>query len=57
MMDYQRLIPVVEEALALSRRTWDKPTAISDDYFAWVILNEIRRAGFAIAPKDGSPQA
>jgi hypothetical protein len=52
-MDYQGLIPLIESAMDKTRRN-PKPgePVPSDSCYAWVILNEFRRAGFDIIPKD-----
>jgi hypothetical protein len=28
---------------------------LPDDYVAWIVLNELRRAGFMIVPNGGGP--
>ena len=47
MIDYERALPVREAALAKARSVAAKDgKQASDDFIAWVVSQELRRAGF-----------
>lgn len=49
MMDYPEVLPVIEAAIDVARRNpKDGPNPMPDDYVAWVICQELRRAGWTI---------
>jgi hypothetical protein len=49
MPDLEKVLPVIERAIDLARRNPKPGEPIpSDDYMAWVIVNELRRAGYQI---------
>jgi len=52
-LDYEKLIPLIEFAMKTARQN-PKPAepVPSDGYYAWVILNEFRKAGFEVILKD-----
>jgi hypothetical protein len=53
MPDLQKILPVIKRAIDLARRNPKPGEPIpSDDYIAWVIVNELRRAGYQIVPNS-----
>ena len=52
----EKIMMIIQSAIDLTRRN-PKPgeAAPSDDYLAWVIVNELRRAGFRIVPTPRTP--
>jgi hypothetical protein len=50
--DYQAILAVIESAIDLTRRN-PKPgePVPTDDYTAWVILQELRRTGWSVIRK------
>ena len=56
--DYEPILTVIEAAIDKARKNPkpDEPTP-SDDYSAWVILQELRRAGWTLSqnPDAGLP--
>ncbi|WP_158914211.1 hypothetical protein [Caulobacter sp. S45] len=48
--DYEPILAVIEAAIDKARKNPkpDQPTP-SDDYIAWVVLQELRRAGWTIS--------
>jgi hypothetical protein len=51
MIDYERVLPIIEFAIDLARRN-PKPEGdpMPDNYVAWVICQELRRTGWTIVP-------
>jgi hypothetical protein len=49
VIDYQKVLPIIESAIELARRN-PKPEGdpMPDDYVAWVICQELRRKGWTI---------
>jgi hypothetical protein len=53
-LDTPILIAVIEGAMQLTRENAEEGEPIpSDDYYAWVILQELRRAGWKIVRNPG----
>lgn len=51
MYEIEKILAVIGSAIDLARRNPKPGEPVSaDDYVAWVIVNELRRAGFRIVP-------
>jgi hypothetical protein len=50
--DYEAVLAVIEHGIDVARRNpKDNEPVASDDYIAWCVLQELRRAGWAVTRK------
>jgi hypothetical protein len=53
LSEFEKIMAVIESAIAIARRNPKANEPVSaDDYVAWIIMNELRRAGYKVVPKD-----
>ncbi len=51
MIDYEKVMPVIQKGIDVARRNpKSEGVPMPDDYVAWVICQELRRAGWNIVP-------
>ena len=48
--EFDRMLKVIASGIDLARRKPHSDGTVPDDYIAWVIVQELRRAGFKILP-------